>query len=203
MEDYSLFNKLPYPVIIINKEFEILFLNNAAYEEYSSDSGNLTGNLKLSSAVGCKCFEITGNKDKSCSADNKKCPLKKLIANKIEKNIVVYNNNNGKSFRVEVSRDNSNENVFIESHIDVSEFKSEIDSLKNSLEDIKIFRDFFYKNSTVMVLYEPETGKITDLNESAVKFYGYLKEELVGKTVFETINPFIDFEAASKHFKII
>jgi len=47
--------------------------------------------------------------------------------------------------------------------------------------------DFLFKNNTALVvlLIEPETGKIIDCNETAVNFYGYSENELKSKYVFD------------------
>jgi PAS domain S-box-containing protein len=45
------------------------------------------------------------------------------------------------------------------------------------------FRDFFEKNTSVMLLILPETGAILDANSSAVRFYGYAKETLIGMNI--------------------
>lgn len=41
------------------------------------------------------------------------------------------------------------------------------------------FRSFFERNNAVMLLIEPESGSIVDANPSAVKFYGYKREDLI------------------------
>jgi len=41
------------------------------------------------------------------------------------------------------------------------------------------FRDFFQKNSSVMLLINPESGKIEDANNAAANYYGYSKQQLI------------------------
>ncbi|TGL67493.1 histidine kinase dimerization/phosphoacceptor domain -containing protein [Leptospira jelokensis] len=56
-----------------------------------------------------------------------------------------------------------------------------IEKSKTSLqlvESEKRFRDFFEKNSSMILILDPETGEILDANESAVLFYGYSHTEL-------------------------
>ncbi|GBF42207.1 two-component hybrid sensor histidine kinase and regulator [Leptospira ellinghausenii] len=55
------------------------------------------------------------------------------------------------------------------------------------LESEKRFRDFFEKNSSVILIIDPLTGDIIDANESAVLFYGYPHEAL-SKMNIEFIN---------------
>ena len=45
------------------------------------------------------------------------------------------------------------------------------------------FRDLFEKNSSVMMLVDPESGAILDANRSAVEFYGYRRETLLQMSV--------------------
>lgn len=55
------------------------------------------------------------------------------------------------------------------------------------LESEKRFRDFFEKNSSVILIIDPMSGAIMDANESAVSFYGYTREELI-KMNIDSIN---------------
>ena len=45
------------------------------------------------------------------------------------------------------------------------------------------FRTFFEKNSSVMLLTDPKTGEIIASNESAVDYYGFPHEQLVGMSI--------------------
>jgi diguanylate cyclase (GGDEF)-like protein/PAS domain S-box-containing protein len=54
------------------------------------------------------------------------------------------------------------------------------DALK---ESEKRFRDFFEKNSSVILFIDPFTGDIIEANDSAVMYYGYSKEKLVGMSM--------------------
>ena len=56
-------------------------------------------------------------------------------------------------------------------------------NIRNTLE-----RQFNNKNSSILLLLDPDTGKIIDCNATALSFYGYDKEELLSKTVYD-INP--------------
>jgi PAS domain S-box-containing protein len=47
------------------------------------------------------------------------------------------------------------------------------------------FRRFFEKNQSVMMLIEPDSGRIVDANLSAAHFYGYPLEKLVGMPIAE------------------
>lgn len=49
------------------------------------------------------------------------------------------------------------------------------------------FHDFFEKNRSIMLLIEPTTGTIIDVNNAAVLFLGYSRDQLVGRSI-ELIN---------------
>ncbi len=66
--------------------------------------------------------------------------------------------------------------------IDITERKKYEEKLKESEER---FKSLFYKNSSVLMLLDPETAKIYDVNDKAVQFYGYSREELCSMNVFQ------------------
>jgi PAS domain S-box-containing protein len=48
------------------------------------------------------------------------------------------------------------------------------------------FRNYFEKNSVCnLLLVNPKTGKIIDYNPSALSYYGYTKEKLLSKSIFD------------------
>ena len=47
------------------------------------------------------------------------------------------------------------------------------------------FRSYFKDHKAIKLQIDAETHKIADVNKSAVKFYGYSKEELLEKTIFD------------------
>ena len=53
------------------------------------------------------------------------------------------------------------------------------------------YRQLFHGSRAVKILYEPETGKLFDANDAACRFYGYTREELVSKSLYEinTMSP--------------
>ncbi|MBM9545556.1 PAS domain S-box protein [Leptospira sp. 201903074] len=54
-------------------------------------------------------------------------------------------------------------------------------------ESERRFRDFFEKNSSVMLIIEPNTGDIINANQTAVQFYGY-PHEILTKMKIDEIN---------------
>jgi PAS domain S-box-containing protein len=65
---------------------------------------------------------------------------------------------------------------------DVTERKQAVEALK---ESEKRYRDLFDLNNAVMVIVDPETGRIVDANAAASRYYGYSREEFSGITVMD------------------
>jgi len=59
------------------------------------------------------------------------------------------------------------------------------ETLKNLRESERRYRSIFQKSSSVMLIIDPEDGTIFDVNNSAAEFYGWSREELKEKTVFD------------------
>ena len=51
------------------------------------------------------------------------------------------------------------------------------------LESERRFRTFFEKNSSVMLIINPESGMIEDANKAAWSYYGYTREQLIGMPI--------------------
>ncbi len=62
--------------------------------------------------------------------------------------------------------------------------------ITDRIESGKQFKSMFYDNSLPMFTFDMETLVLLDVNESAIKYGGYPKDEIVGKTLDE-IDPFI------------
>lgn len=67
-----------------------------------------------------------------------------------------------------------------------SNLKKLVDERTASLrESEEKYSQIFHGSRAVKLLINPETGKLTDVNEAACGFYGYTKDELLLKTIFE------------------
>lgn len=67
-----------------------------------------------------------------------------------------------------------------------------IHQIKHKLsESEQQYRQLFYDSYSVMMVLDPETGKILDINNAACKFYGYGREELLNMYIFNinTLSP--------------
>lgn len=66
--------------------------------------------------------------------------------------------------------------------IDITDLKETEQKLRESEER---FRIFFEQHSAVMMILDPETGKIVDVNNAAAEYYGWSKEQLRRMSVAE------------------
>jgi PAS domain S-box-containing protein len=64
------------------------------------------------------------------------------------------------------------------------------------LSDSKKYHHAFQTSKAVILLIEPDTGKIADANEAACKFYGYSRSQMLSKTIYE-INVLAPTEVSS------
>jgi PAS domain S-box-containing protein len=65
-------------------------------------------------------------------------------------------------------------------HSDITERKITEEMLKDS--EFR-YKSLFSKNSAIMLITDPETGKIQDINQAAVNYYGYDKASLMGMNI--------------------
>lgn len=68
--------------------------------------------------------------------------------------------------------------------------------IENKLS-ITRFDEMFHSHQSVMLLIEPNTGKIVDANPAASKFYGYSNKELTSMTI-QKINTLLDSDVERK-----
>lgn len=59
------------------------------------------------------------------------------------------------------------------------------ETLKNLRESERRYRSIFQKSSSAMLIIDPSDGTIFDVNDSAAEFYGWDKEELKEKKIFD------------------
>lgn len=62
------------------------------------------------------------------------------------------------------------------------------------------YERIFKTNSAPMILVDAETGKISDANEAAIRFYGFLPAEFLGSNI-SVLNPYMS-EAEMAHMRI-
>ncbi|GAK60633.1 sensory transduction histidine kinase [Candidatus Vecturithrix granuli] len=77
---------------------------------------------------------------------------------------------------------------------DITEYKHAVEALRESEER---FRNMFERHSAVMLLVNPETGRIITANQAAVNYYGYSAEAFQGMPITQINHlPFENIHAA-------
>ena len=112
--DYSLFDKLPYPILVISDRYDVIFLNASAKNEYLSDIPDNKRNIK--DLKDKKYYKISHSYDKPCYEKSFSKPnfMKKVLS-------ACYNV--GGSLTIEIT-----ERVLVE---DIKKTKFIINGLKN------------------------------------------------------------------------
>ena len=195
-EDYFVFDKILCPIVAINHECDVIFLNKTAKETYLSSSPEKQDKEIVNESLG-KCYNISHGYDKPCYEMGERCPLVELKENKDENISSVIHNHKGHLYKVEAFRDEANPLLFFESHTNITDFISEIESVKKAKEESqsteKKLETFFDNLPVPSLIIDVESGLIIDANKKAVEFYGYSKEEFAHMTI-AVINPFISIE---------
>lgn len=184
--DYSVLNKLYTPILAIDRNYNIVFLNDAAKNAYGyqPDKGGVFG----------KCYHVSHGYNTPCQEKGESCPISKLKLDDSKLISTESHYHKNAFYKIEACRNIDNKNLFFEFHTEITDFETRIHFLKKEIKEISVFKDFFYDNSFPMFLFDPKNLEIIDVNESAIGFYGYSREELAGKKIYETINPELDKE---------
>ncbi len=206
-KDYSAFDKLLCPILAINANFNVIFLNKTAEEVYKIDNNCINKfeeNSKPADNLSCKCYKISHGYDKPCYELGEHCPIKDLLENK-EKNLAAVNHNHkGQIYKVEVFKDDADSFLFFEFHVNITDFISTIDIVKQAKEELELSENrlkiFFENLPAVSFITDADSGIIVDVNKKAIDFYGYSKEEFQNMTVRD-LNPFISNKDL-KNFRI-
>ncbi|MCZ8342184.1 MAG: PAS domain S-box protein [Leptospira sp.] len=83
-------------------------------------------------------------------------------------------------YRREITSPTKRDIEIIESAANLASIAIERTISRRRLEESELrFRNFFEKNSSVMLLIEPTTGQIIDANMTACKYYEYTREEIL------------------------
>lgn len=69
--------------------------------------------------------------------------------------------------------------------ISINDITEQVESVSKLSESEERFRRIFEQNFSVMLILDFETGKIVDANPAACDFYGWTKEEMLQKTIWQ------------------
>lgn len=87
---------------------------------------------------------------------------------------------------------NQNELIYFSNTLNTLSLRIE-GLLEELMQNENKFRSFFEKSSSIMLLLNPFNAQIIDLNETALKFYGYSKDEFLKMSLFDiTLVPSMD-----------
>ena len=91
-----------------------------------------------------------------------------------------------------IGKTNSGKSVLHSMAIDITEQKSVENDLRTAREKAEEsearFKNLFENHNAIMLLIEPESGKIIDANDSAINFYGFPKSILTSMVIDEINN---------------
>jgi PAS domain S-box-containing protein len=147
-------------------------------------------NPKTEELVGLPREKIVGQVCHSfiCPAEKGACPISDLRQT-IDRSSRVLLDKNGNTIPIlksVVPMVYMGRKVLIESFVDMSGHREMLDSLRDSERK---FRLLFEAHSAVMLMVDPDDGKILDANPAACRFYGYSSREMKGLSITQ-INTF-------------
>ena len=187
-KDYTAFNKLLCPILAINYKYDVIFLNNTAKKVYNADIENIKGTAALEHSVGIngKCYKISHGYDRPCFELDEDCPVRDLINDRDKKIALVQHNHKGNIYKVEAYRDDEDDFLFLESHINITGFISEMDVIKKAKEEIEssqkklkeseeLFRTLI---DNLPISIGMHKDKYIYANPEFLKMFGYTKNDL-------------------------
>ncbi len=155
----NIYNHLSEGVQIINKEFRYLYLNKTALEQSKMKENEIIGKTMM-----------------ECYPGIQSTPLFAKLKNSTENQVHQSFENHffypdGSDGWFEVLIDPIPDGIFILSY-DITQRKKE----RIELEKYKILSDFA---RDIILFFETKTGRLIDVNSSALNHYGYSKEEML------------------------
>ena len=171
----TIFDSMEEMVFICNKDFKIEFMNKAIKKEFGDEMGR-------------KCFEVMYKRSESCPW----CKGFRVF----EGELVVEekeNELNKKTYRMHkspfINPDGSVSMISI-----ARDITKEIEIKKKLENSEEYFRDLF-DNLPIACFGYDRDGNFVAWNKAATKLYGFNKEDIVGRSMFDTIVQKKDIEA--------
>jgi len=152
----------------------LVFLDRQLSVQWTNQAALNLANRSKDAVNGDFCYKLWFDRDAPC----KNCPsLKALKTGKTEEAEIAYQD---KIFLVRSHPVIENNEItgLLEVSVDITKQKTAENLLANSESK---FRMFFYENTAVKLLIDPDSGQIIDANKSACHFYGYdnLEEKFI------------------------
>ncbi len=203
-ESYELFNKIKEPIMVIDKDYNVIFMNETAEKEYSGRKGT-------------KCYQISHNFEEPCWEHSEHpCPKKSMEDLNVDSFNVVHEHftKNGKEyFEVRTYKDGENT---IEFHLNITNL---IKSLTKDLTNVEnpVIKELKKQINTISkqfmnllqqihlgILVENENREVLIVNKTFQQLFNtdFLPEEINNKSdkiIFEKVkikigNNGFDFE---------
>jgi len=173
----SLLSHAPNPIIVINPDTSVRYVNSAMEKITGFSSEELIGR-KLPYPW---WTEETLEKTKRY--------FKKAMKKGAQKFEGLYQKKNGERFWVEITsapvRNDREFEYYLENWVDITERRQAEEALKAS--EAK-YRELVQNANSIIIRRDPQ-GIITFFNEFAESFFGYTEDEILGKNVVDTIVP--------------
>jgi PAS domain S-box-containing protein len=163
-----------YPLYVIDiNTFRIVMANSAAN----------FGSLSESSV----CYKVSHQKDTPCCDSEHICPIAEMkkTGKPLKCEHLHYKNGDVRNIEIHAFPifDNTGEVIqMLRYEIDITDRRWAEDALRQSEEQ---FRAMFENHHAVMLLINPENGKIIRANKGAQKYYGYSAEEFERLFIYE------------------
>lgn len=166
------FNSLEDAMLIINKDFTIEKINNKVMKLFNKNKDEL---------IGKKCYEILYRRKKPME----NCPAVKTKSKKSVEVNEFYNEKLNKYLSVKSSPILNDKNKIIKIVDLISDITHKKQSEKIIKDSEEYHRMLFESNHLTILIINPNNGDIVNANPSACEFYGYKKEELIKKKIWE------------------
>jgi PAS domain S-box-containing protein len=185
----SLLNHAPNPIIVINPDTSVRYVNPA-----------------LEKITGFSSEEIIGRKPpytwwaKETHKETERY-FKKAMKEGAQKLEELFKKKNGEQFWVEITsgpvRSNKAFEYYLENWVDITKRKkAEEELIKSEMK----YRELV-QNSNSIIIRRDSQGTITFFNEFAQDFFGYTEDEILGKNVIGTIVP--DIESTGRNLSVM
>jgi len=189
-------NSLAYKSVILNKDLEIIFINND-WKEYISQTDKVIKN----NSIGLNYIELIKSLNNSAADYSAEINsgIKAVVKNKKDKSELEYHDSSSENKSwVKMIVTPFAEGVLI-MHEDITDRKNYEEALQIREEQYKKI----FNSAPIGMLVEDPEGNILEVNEELCEMTGYSKDELIGDSIFNKFVVPDRIEEAKKDIEII